>query len=378
MNKVLIALASATLAACSPSPTNVQTQTPTSSTPSKVNLPSLNNSMVPQLESGTITLTNNSGPGTATFTAAPVFDEDGDPNTPPAFGSGVFSVQISVTTYASSAAQSAFMTATDESSGTSYLLLNLFAQGSGNNGQELTVITPTSSFVAGGTVAFDGQNSYAVFGSGDVTQPEPSFFAVATSGSVTFAATASLTGTIDATLTATFTQAQITPDPTDSPDGGVPTRTPDGGTPPPAPIPSGTYAFVDDGPTQVVCYGSLVGKEGDFSSLAPATWAFSGSSITVSNTNGSPTASAPEFTTLFGQTALTLSAGYPGGPPWYFESAPQAIAGAPDGTTLVDAAFILESDPGNTVDGNFALAFALDSDQSAYCSVTFLYGVASP
>jgi hypothetical protein len=374
MNKVLVALASATLAACSQSPNNVQTQPPTSSTPSKVNLPSVNNPMAQQL-SGTITLTNNSGPGTATFTAAPVFNQDADPTVAPSFGSGAFSVLISGTTYASTTAQSAYTTEPDES-GNSYLLLNLFAQDSGNNGQELTVITPASSFVAGGTVALDGVNSVAVFGAGDVTQPQPSFYAVATTGTVTFAATASLTGTIDATLTATFTQAQI-----DSPDGGDPTRSPDGGTTPPptsAPIPDGTYAFVDDAATQVQCYGALVGKEGDFSSLAPATWAFSGSSITVTNTNGIPTVSAPGLATIFGQTSLTLSGGDPGGPPWEFDVTPQPIAGAPDGTTLIDAAFVLESDPGNTVDGGVALAFALDDAQRSYCSVYFSYGVATP
>jgi hypothetical protein len=71
-----------------------------------------------------------------------------------------------------------------------------------------------------------------------------------------------------------------------------------------------------------------------------------------------------------------MSPGDPSGPPWMYEAAPQTIAGAPDGTSLVDAALALEADPGNTVDGGFALAFALDSDQTSYCSVYFAYGVA--
>jgi hypothetical protein len=318
--------------------------------------------MASQLYAGQITLTSDTGPGTATFTGASSFDGGADPD--PTLGSGSFSLTFTSATYAQTQAQSAFVQASDDS-GNAYLLLGVFAQPDASTGQSITVAVPMNAFQAGATVTLDGQSSFAAFGAGPIDQPEPTFFAVATSGSVTFGAGSSLTGTIDATLSATFAVAQIPADPSPpeprSPDGGV--------APPPAPSPlaAGTYALAPSGGANTGCYGSLAGSVNDFNALVGSTW-FSDTSVAVTVVNGAPIATANGFVPLFGQAALPLITSE--GSPWVFTGPPGTVTTAgPDGTTLVDVAFWL----GDGSSGIALLFQPSNDDGQDYCSVSFNY-----
>jgi hypothetical protein len=361
---LLVFAASATLVACSAGSSDKTDppNPPPSTTPSQVTLPSIKSGMASQLYAGQITLTSDTGPGTASFVGATSFD--GGTRVNPTFGSGSFSLTFSSATYAQSQAQSAFVQASDDS-GNAYLLIAAFAQPDAATGQSITVAVPMSAFAAGATVALDGQTTFAAFGAGPIDQPEPTFFAVATTGSVTFGANSSLTGTIDATLNATFAVAQLPTDPT-PPEP----RSPDGGVPPVAPPTAGTYTLTADGPAISDCEGTLAGSVNDFNALVASTW-FADTSITVSVANGVPTATANGFAALFGQGSLSLTSDE--GSPWVFEGTPATVSTVgPDGTTLVDVAFWV-SDGGDGLGLLFQPSGT--NDGSSYCSVSFAYDV---
>jgi hypothetical protein len=378
MNRLALVLVSATLAACtapSNDPSN-HTGNPTLSTSvpptgTHLVLPSLGGGM-PQLQSGSITLTGDTGPGNATFTNAALWQDAGAG--PPSFGTGSFSVTLASTTYASSDGQSMFATLPDNA-GNSYLVIGVMApDASGSRVQVVYAVVKQSDFAAGADVALDGVDRYALYVGGPYDSENPDTLAVASSGTLHFDSAATLTGPLTASLSATFAAADPSALVPDAPDGGEP-RGPDGGGPPPPPPggpltpPSGgVYTLRFGAVAQAHCTGTLSGKEADFSALAPASFGFVDQTVTISVSTGNVSMSGAGLTAAFGANPLPLTTD--ASTPFWQYTAPLSGGAGPDATTLGYALFGLDASTPTPYGGQAAVVY-FAADRSSYCGVGF-------
>jgi hypothetical protein len=206
-----------------------------------------------RLDTGWFALTGDPVPGTAAITNAIVWDPFAS-DVPP-FGTGGLGdadVTVSGTRYLVHGAEAFVAQYTDEE-GTTYLILSAFSERmvGGEWWQEnVAVFVLASDFSAGGVVALDGVDRVGVFAAGPQDAPEPTIFAAAVTGTVTFGAAsgAAIGDRIDATIAADFAPAMPAPMP-------MP-----GGTP----LAAGVYDLVIDPASEVFCGGTMAGHEASF------------------------------------------------------------------------------------------------------------------
>ena len=332
----------------------------------QVTLPSLGGAM-PMLQSGSITLTADTGPGNATIVAATRFVDDR--SAPPSVmgGGGSYSVTLAGVAHAGDGSMSFFDVMPDDA-GTDYLVIGLLDDASADHVSAVYAVVKASDFAPGAAIALDGVDRYAVFASGPIDGDAPELVAIATSGTLHLGATADLAGAIDATLDGTFTRAELAADPPDPTD---PSGPPDGGAPdvPPTTLPAaGAYQLHVGGLAEVRCDGALAGKEGDFQGIAPADWGFADTAVQLDASTGTPILSGAGLQGAFGQTSLELVPDETGSA-WYGASYPTDGRAGPDGTVRAGVAVVVDfsgaADPQNA---GVALFFALP-DRSGQCVV---------
>jgi hypothetical protein len=378
MNRLALILVSATLAACTAPTDNNNNNNPSNPTQATkpgdhMVLPSLNGAM-PHLQSGMITLTGDTGPGSATFSNAALWADDS--GGPPAYGTGDFSVTLGTSTFASATGESLFATLPDDA-GNSYLVLGVMSEDEvAGRVQIVYVVTKQNDFIPGADIALDGVDRYALYVAGPYDSENPDTLAVASTGTVHFDATATLTGPLTASLSATFAAADPGALGPDSPDGGP--REPgdggvDGGTIDP-PL-AGGYTMHFGALQQAQCDGTLAGKEADFSALAASSFGFVDQAVTIDIAGSDVSLSGPGLATAFGADPIPLTTDG-SAPFWQYVNETTGSAG-PDGTTLGYQMLGLDSSTPAPYAGQAAVVY-IAGDRSSYCALDFEVTFTSP
>jgi hypothetical protein len=299
----------------------------------------------------------NTVPGSASFVDAPVTPADVMPTSS---GTGDYNVTLNTTSYAASLMSNGITLAADD--GTKYAAVGGYHLYTGSDSQEhvdqVIVLVKQSDFAVGATVAFDGADRLAFFGSGLASAQQPDVFGAAVTGSVTFTA-----GSLDTMVT-----ANLTGDfgPVDWGGGtGSGSGSGSGGT---GSISDGTYTLTIQSPGQAYCDGSLAGHEADFASITAASLAFGGGSVAVTvigasaiKVEGTPIQSAYATSPLELDPNNGVLAGFTS----------QSGTG-PDATTMVGKYFVV--DPGSAtthmIQAGVGAGYGT-SDGSGTCTVAF-------
>ncbi len=295
-------------------------------------------------------LNGPTAPGSASFTGAPVTDEQTQPTTS---GSGALSITVDGVAYAAPALDSIAILLADGP--TPYVALVGYANRPGPNAttlvDEVIVIVPQSDVVAGATVALDGQDRVALFASGDEAAAQPSVFAAAVTGSVTFTnGGVTLGGTLSATVAGDFGSVDFV-------DPGPGT----GGT-----LTDGGYSLDVIGPADVYCDGTLAGQESAFASITAASLGLGNGSVAIGN--GGLAISGAPIAAGFGLPSLDLAeidTGLFGG---FID---ENVAG-PAGTTRAGKYLVLDASTASAtfVNGGIGAAY-MNAAQDGQCSVAF-------
>lgn len=312
------------------------------------------------LDSGFFSFTGPTVPGTGSFTNAVVWDPFAS-DMPPFGSGGVGAMEVDVSgTHYSVADADGFVARYTDDTGTEYLILSAFSEASDGAGgwvqTNLAVFVLASDFAPHTTVALDGIDRVAIFASGPESAPEPTVFAAAITGSVTFGDGSSATGDrLAATLTADFAPAESV-GPPDAP-GGVP-------------LVAGDYDLVIEPTPEVFCGDSMAGHEASFAAETLAA---------LGTTDGAVALSLPSEDTL-ALTGATLGAAWgdpvvldalASPPDTYFAAVDLAGAG-PDATELAGAYLLVEGRPDSADLAHAAIGLAyVDPAADGGCDVVF-------
>jgi hypothetical protein len=365
MNRILLVVTSATLVACSSipnAPTGIsanQTATPPAKGDHMI-LPTLGGPM-PQLQSGDITFTGDTGPGTATFSNAAAQPDDRAPAT---YGSGAFSITVGSNTYAANDGQSLFATLSDDA-GVSYLAIALMAaQPSADRVQMVYAVVPQTDFAPGADVALDATQRYALYAAGPQDGANPDTLAVATIGTIHFDASSSLTGAITASLSGTFAAADPSAFDSGSPDGGGSTGTET--EPPPVP---GPYTMHFGAPVDAHCQGTLAGHENEFLIDTASFFAVPDQTVQFAAASGSVLLTGTQLAPMFGTNSWTLTIS-PEVPYWQYETNVASVLG-PESTILAAFALLLDTTTGPPYRGQAVAAFAPPNGTASDCELAY-------
>jgi len=326
--------------------------------PARVNLPphggihppSMQRGQVPttafSFGAGTYYIAGPASPGSFDVASAPVTDPNTDPTS---YGTGDYNVALTATY---SGALSSLAMPFDQ-----YLVFggyNIYTTAAGDQMDQVVAIVKASDFAVGATVALDGVDRTAMFGTGSPNDPVPSLMAMATTGSVTFTAgSAAIGGTLTASVSGDFSVVQTTPPP-----------------PPPGTISAGAYTLAIDPTVEVYCDGSLAGHEADFAGITPGDLAVAGGAVTVATPSGTQvTVDGAVIAAAFAASPFALDLDSSGE---FFAGITSQTGSGPDATTLVGKflAFDLASASPSAI---YAAAGAgyVTADQSGSCSVAF-------
>ncbi len=299
---------------------------------------------------GSFMLNGPTAPGSASFTSAPVTDETTPPTTN---GTGALQITVDGISYAAPALETFAVLLSDGAS--PYVALVGYADRPGPNAttliDEVIVIVPQAEAVAGATIALDGQDRVALFASGDSEADQPSVFAAAVTGTVTFGSgSATLGGTLSATVAGDFGSVDFV-------DPGTGT----GGT-----LTDGSYTLEIVGPADVYCDGTLAGQESTFASITAASLGLGNGSVAIANSglaiSGAPIAAG------FGLPSLDLSEVDSGLWAGFID---ESVAG-PAGTTRAGKYLVLDASSASAmfINGSVGAAY-LTANQDGQCSVAF-------
>ncbi len=301
---------------------------------------------------GTYYIAGPANPGNFDVTSAPVTDPNTDPTS---YGTGDYDVTIAPTDY-TGALQSLAMPI-DDGMGNSYLVFggyNIYTTAAGDQMDQVVAIVKASDFAVGASVALDGTDRIAMFGTGSPNAPEPTLMAAAITGTVTFTAgSPAVGGAITASVTGSFSDVSTTPPP-----------------PPPGTISAGAYTLAIDPTVEVYCDGSLAGHETDFAGITPSDLALAGGAVTVATPSSSQvTVDGAVIAAAFAASPFALDLDASGE---FFAGITSQTGSGPDSTTLVGKflAFDLASASPSAI---YAAAGAgyVTADQSGSCSVAF-------
>jgi len=333
------------------------------SVPSVINLPSLGNGVLFST-SGSAAIVGSAVAGSASVTGAPVVDVNSC--APPALGAGAFDVTVNGVQYTNPSAASFAYTFTDQGpSGTvnDYLVIgSWFSDFDPVTQAEIAsvvyVITPSSDFVVGAQVAFDGVDRLAVFYHGD-TSLEPQVAAVAEVGSITFTAGGIVIGDlIDASISGDFVEIQASQPPPPPPPSG-----------PAANIAAGTYNLVYQPQAFAYCDGNLAGQEALFEALLPSDVGLADGIVTIGvAASGLDLAGATGF-----GASLPLQSD-PQAPPGLFFGVVQGSGGSGPLSTNLAAAYFGVDDSSATaaqIQAQAGVAFE-DSTGQGFCQIDFV------
>ncbi|MBS1122986.1 MAG: hypothetical protein H6Q90_5214 [Deltaproteobacteria bacterium] len=265
-------------------------------------------------------------PGTASFVAAPVTEDD--PNGPNP-GTGGMNITIGSELFSSTTLQTVSVSLTDENAN-AYLALAGFSERPGPGAtsivDEVIVIVPASDFAPGATIALDGNERVALFASGPSDADQPSLYGAALTGSVTFTSGSMTVGdTITANVAGDFGAIEFLPGGGGGGGGGT--------------ITDGAYTLTVFGPSEVHCEGTLVGQEAAFASISALDLGLTGGAVTLANGTNLVTIAGAPIASGFGAASLDLDsmdglyAGFTN------ENAP-----GPAGTTFVGKYLVLDSE----------------------------------
>ncbi len=290
-------------------------------------------------------------PGSASFSSAPVTDEQTEPTTS---GTGALQITVDGVAYAAPALDTFAILLADGS--TPYVALLGYAERPGPNAttvvDEVIVIVPQSDVAAGATVALDGQDRVALFASGDAAADQPSVFAAAVTGSVTFTGGGvALGGTLSATVAGDFGSIDFV-DPGPGTGGGT--------------LTDGAYSLDVVGPAEVYCDGTLAGQEAAFASITAASLGLGNGSVAIGN--GGLAISGAPIAAGFGLPSLDLSEVDSGLWAGFID---ENVAG-PAGTTRAGKYLVLDASTASAtfVNGGVGAAY-LNAAQDGQCSVAF-------
>jgi len=315
-----------------------------------------------RLDTGFFLLSGTPVPGSASLTSAMVWDPFAS-DMPPfgSGGTGAFDVTVDGTHYPVAGAD-AFVARFTDDDGDEYLVLSIFSDtpdGAGGYWESnVAVFVRASDFAPHATVALDGVDRVAIFAAGPDTAPDPTIFAAAVSGSVTFGdGTAATGGMLDATLDAEFARAEATAGPS-GPTTGVP-------------LVAGDYDLViDPASPEILCGGTLEGHEAAFAAVTLAPLALVGGTVSLALPSESTlTISGPAVGPAFGDPALLDAVASP--PDTYMAMTDLSDTG-PDGTELAGAYVIVEGMPESAALAHAAIALAyLDPVGDGGCDAVF-------
>ena len=293
-------------------------------------------------------------PGTATFSMATYVDADN--RIPPSnvWGTGTMNIAVDGTAYTSSGLQTLLWKFTE--TGTEYIAFDGITNFTDPSGtvydREITVYTKKSDFAPGATVALDGTDRVAIFGTGPDASNETTTAAAAVTGTVTFGTgTLANGGTVSGSVQGDFGEIQWVP--------------------PGATILPGNYSLAIAGSSTVTCQGTLAGHEADFAGITIADLGVGGGAVTVStpsepivNVAGAPISSG------FGSATLELDeqsdqAGL-------YAGFAMASGSGPDGTQFLGKYLAFD---GSTASTTLVLGSAggdyVTADRNGYCEVSF-------
>jgi hypothetical protein len=292
-------------------------------------------------------------PGNASFVAAPLTDMNGQP--PPSYGTGDYNITLSSINYTGST-QSMALAFSDPMAG-DYLVVGAYREYTDGSGvdtvDQVVVIVKQSDFAVGATVALDGNDRIALFGSGPATADQPTVTGAALTGSITFTAGSLTPGdTITASVSGDFGPV----------DWGNPQ--PGGGT-----ITAGNYTLTVGASSQVYCDGSLAGHEADFAGITAASLSLGDGAVTVATPSTSQvTVDGAAIQAAFGTTPFALD---DQGNSLFAGFTNDSGAG-PDGTQLAGKYFVVDASSATTTQINGgAGAGYVTSDNSGSCTVAF-------
>ena len=317
-------------------------------------------------DSGTgFAFTGPTAVGGATFTHANVADPESAPN-----GTGTLDLTVGGTHYTSSTVATGLVTGITDDDGNPYIALVAAGEsddGGTQNLEELFVIMKQSDFAIGTPIALDGSDRIAIFEFGPATSEQPTVYAAAITGSVTLTAGSLTPGaTVDATMTGDFGPIAI-----DGGGGGGGGGGSGSGSAVTSMIVPGTYTLAYAGPSEVDCFGALVGHEADFSGIALADLGLVGGSVAV--TTPSTTAvdvDGSVIASTFDGTPFELDA-YDGDP-GVFAGVTNDTGTGPDGTVFVGKYLAVDGSSATSTFINAAAGGGYSStDGSSGCTVSF-------
>ncbi len=309
---------------------------------------------------GSFMINGPTAPGTGSFSGAVMTALDTEPT---ASGTGALAVTIDGQNYAQASLASFGFSLDDGSGASTYLALVGYAERPSSSGatliDEMVVIVPQADFAVGATVALDGQERVALFLSGDPADEQPSVYAAAVTGTVTFTSgSLALGSTVSATVAGDFGSIDfVDPGPGPGPTGAT--------------LVDGAYALDVTGAAEVYCDGTLAGQEAAFASIAAADLGLADGAVSIGG--GGLAISGPAIAAGFGTPSLDLSevgtdmfAGFTD------ENAP-----GPVGTTLVGKYLALDAGSASStfVNGSVGAGYVTADGQ---CSVAFAATLTAP
>jgi hypothetical protein len=270
--------------------------------------------------------------GTASFTNAVVWDPFAS-EAPPFGAGGIGGIDATVggARYAVTDGDAFVALYTDET-GVAYLVLSVFSDmpdGAGGWFQtNVAVFVLASDFAPGATVALDGIDRIAIFAAGPDTSPEPTIFAAAITGSVTFGpGTTTVGGSMNATVAADFAPAESTVGP---PPAGVP-------------LAAGAYDLVLDPTPEVICGGTLEGHEAAFAGASLTVIGATGGRVRLAfEADGRLSITGAAIGTAFGAPALLDAVAEP---PDTFVAITDLAGAGPDASELAGAYLLVDGAP---------------------------------
>lgn len=283
--------------------------------------------------------------GTASLSSAVVWDPFVSEAPPFGMGGlGGIDATVTGTRYAVTDGDAFVALYTDEA-GVEYLVLSVFsampAPGGGWFQTNVAAFVLASDFAPGATVPLDGIDRIAIFAAGPDTSPEPTIFAAAITGSVTFGpGSAMVGGTMNATIAADFAPAEST----------VP--------PPPAgtPLAAGAYDLSLDTVPEVICGGTLAGHEAAFAAETLATIGAASGRVTLAfEPDGRLSITGAAIGTAFGAPALLDAVVEP---PDTFIALTDLMGAGPDASELAGAYVLVDGAPVSATDVPVAIGLA--------------------
>jgi hypothetical protein len=268
---------------------------------------------------------------------------------------GTFDTSVNGVAYHATDGDGVAMLYTDHD-GDRHIVLTIFSDvttSAGVDERNVAVILNASDYAPGAVVALDGDQRMAIFAAGPDTEPDPTAFAVATAGTVTFGSSGSLAlgDHVTATLEADFAPAFMIPEPV--------------GTP----IVAGGYELALDPAAEVICGGSMAGHEAAFARITRTELGVTDGTVTLALATDQLSIEGVAVGTRWGTPALLDAIADPADT---FVATADETGDGPDATTLAGSYVMVESlpDDATLVHATFGLSY-LDPIGDGGCDVAF-------